>query len=123
MVEMRGHVRDREAQIEKEFERVAARWASPGSRCVIGRSHAPRPSREWGISLLTGGRLPREPGLFHAGDISLASNRGRVVHAHISNVFQDIVAYRSGVEFVEPPDHVSQATAGFLDAIEAKRRE
>ena len=33
--------------------------------------------------------------------------KGRIAHCHISDVDQDIVVYRSGVEFVEPPERVA----------------
>jgi hypothetical protein len=78
-----------------------------------------------GVQVETG--FPLHLDSLHDIKISLGSRsvvvKGRVVHSRISAVFQDIVAYRSSMEFVEPPDHVSQATAGFFDAIEAKRRE
>src|SRR6187431_3763341 len=32
--------------------------------------------------------------------------KGRVVHCHISDMDQEIVLYRSGVEFVEPSERV-----------------
>lgn len=47
--------------------------------------------------------------------------KGRVVHSHITDVDQDIVTYRTGVEFVEPPDHAVQALAHFLDTVRATR--
>ena len=40
--------------------------------------------------------------------------KGRVVHSSISDVNQDVVTYRSGVEFVEPSGHVSAAIADFV---------
>src|SRR3954468_24306831 len=43
--------------------------------------------------------------------------KGRVVHSRISDVDQDIVTYRNGMEFVEASDRVSAAIAEFLDAI------
>jgi hypothetical protein len=54
------------------------------------------------------------------GDRSIVV-KGRVVHSHISDVDQDIVTYRSGVEFVEPSERVVQAIAGFLDDVKATR--
>ncbi len=43
--------------------------------------------------------------------------KGRVAHSRISDVDQDIVTYRSGVEFIEPSDRVQAAIAHFVDEI------
>ena len=48
--------------------------------------------------------------------------KGRVVHCRITDVFQDVVTYRSGFEFIEPPERVGEVIAGFLDSIKAGRR-
>src|SRR5918999_3567618 len=53
------------------------------------------------------------------GDHSLVI-KGRVVHSRISDVDQDIVTYRSGLEFVELSDRVADAIAGFLEDIRDK---
>ena len=47
--------------------------------------------------------------------------KGRVVHCRISDVDQDVVTYRSGLEFVETSNRVSAVIAGFLDALKAHR--
>jgi hypothetical protein len=47
--------------------------------------------------------------------------KGRVVHCRISDVDQDIVTYRSGLEFVEPSERVSGAIDEFLDSVKADR--
>ena len=47
--------------------------------------------------------------------------KGRVVHAHISDVDQDIVTYKTGIEFVEPTEHAVTAIAEFLDAVKTTR--
>jgi hypothetical protein len=47
--------------------------------------------------------------------------KGRVVHSQIADVDQDVVTYRSGVEFVEPSEHVAAAIAQFLDSIRVHR--
>ena len=47
--------------------------------------------------------------------------KGRVVHAHISDVDQDTVVYRTGVEFVEPSAPVAAAIAEFLETMKAGR--
>ena len=48
--------------------------------------------------------------------------KGRVVHSHISDVDANLVAYHSGIEFVETPHHVQDAITAFLDAIRSARR-
>ena len=54
------------------------------------------------------------------GDRSLVI-KGRVVHSRISDVDQDIVTYRSGLEFVDLSERVAEAITGFLQAIRARR--
>jgi hypothetical protein len=47
--------------------------------------------------------------------------KGRVVHSRISDVDQDVVRYRNGIEFVEPSDRVSTAIKEFLEAVRTYR--
>jgi len=55
------------------------------------------------------------------GDSSIIL-KGRVAHCSISDVDQEVVLYRSGVEFVEPPDRVASVIAHFIEAITNGRR-
>jgi hypothetical protein len=55
------------------------------------------------------------------GDRSIVI-KGRVAHCSISDVDQEAVLYRSGIEFVEPPERVAGVIAGFIDAITNGRR-
>jgi c-di-GMP-binding flagellar brake protein YcgR len=48
--------------------------------------------------------------------------KGRVAHCRISDVDQEIVHYRSGVEFIELSDRIKEAIVHFIDAIKAGRR-
>jgi c-di-GMP-binding flagellar brake protein YcgR len=48
--------------------------------------------------------------------------KGRVAHCRISDVDQEIVHYRSGVEFIEPSDRIREAIVHFIEAIKAGRR-
>lgn len=48
--------------------------------------------------------------------------KGRVAHCSISDVDQEVVLYRSGIEFIEPPDRVATVIAHFIDAITNGRR-
>ena len=55
------------------------------------------------------------------GDRSIVV-KGRVAHCSISDVDQETVLYRSGVEFVEPSDRVLAVVADFLEALKSGRR-
>jgi hypothetical protein len=48
--------------------------------------------------------------------------KGRVVHCSISDVDQEVVVYRSGVEFIDPPDRIASAVFDFIDAVKSGRR-
>ena len=48
--------------------------------------------------------------------------KGRVAHCSITDVDQELVIYRSGIEFVEPPDRVYSVIAEFIEAIMSGRR-
>ena len=50
------------------------------------------------------------------GEVSVVV-KGRIAHSRISDVDQDIIMYRSGVEFVEPSDRVLDAITHFVDAL------
>lgn len=47
--------------------------------------------------------------------------KGRVVHCRISDVDQDIVTYRSGLEFIEPSERVSAVIDEFLESVKTDR--
>ncbi len=48
--------------------------------------------------------------------------KGRVAHCRISDVDQEIVHYRSGIEFIEPSDRIHEVIVEFIEAIKAGRR-
>jgi PilZ domain-containing protein len=48
--------------------------------------------------------------------------KGRVAHCSISDVDQELVLYRSGIQFIEPSEHVAAVINEFLDAVQAGRR-
>lgn len=54
------------------------------------------------------------------GDASVIL-KGRVVHSRISDVDQDVVTYRTGLEFVEPSERVAIVIAQFLDEVKGSR--
>ena len=48
--------------------------------------------------------------------------KGRVAHCRISDVDQEIVRYRSGIEFIEPSERVTEVITEFINAIREGRR-
>jgi hypothetical protein len=48
--------------------------------------------------------------------------KARVAHCSICDVDQELVTYRSGVEFVEPSERVFGVISSFIDAIKDGRR-
>jgi hypothetical protein len=48
--------------------------------------------------------------------------KGRVVHSQIADVDDETLVYWSGIEFVEPSEHVSIAIAEFLASVHPDRR-
>jgi hypothetical protein len=48
--------------------------------------------------------------------------KGRVAHCRISDVEQEIVHYRSGLEFIEPSDRIREVIKEFIQAIRAGRK-
>ena len=47
--------------------------------------------------------------------------KGRVAHCKITDVEQELVRYLSGIEFIEPSEHVAAVIADFLNAIQTGR--
>jgi hypothetical protein len=70
-------------------------------------------------------RFPLQLDSLHDLRLTLGSKsivvKGRVVHSRISDVDQDIVTYRTGMEFVEMSERVAAAVAAFLDAVKTTR--
>ncbi len=50
------------------------------------------------------------------GDRSIVL-KGRVAHSRISDVDQDIVTYRTGIEFIEPSERVTSVIADFIELL------
>ena len=55
------------------------------------------------------------------GDRSIVV-KGRIVHCSITDVEQDVVSYRSGVEFVEPSEQALAVISDFIGAVRDGRR-
>jgi hypothetical protein len=48
--------------------------------------------------------------------------KGRVAHCSISDVDQELVTYRSGIEFVEPSERIAAVISDFIGAVKDGRR-
>jgi hypothetical protein len=70
-------------------------------------------------------RFPLHLNSLHDLRITLGTHsvvlKGRVVHSRISDVDQDVVTYRTGMEFVEPSERVAAAIEEFLASVKASR--
>jgi hypothetical protein len=77
-----------------------------------------------GAQVETGFRLQLDS--LHEFRLSLGDRsvvvKGRVVHCSISDVDQEVVLYKSGIEFIEPADRISSVVIDFIDAVRAGRR-
>jgi len=80
------------------------------------------PIEIWEVSrggMLVETRFPLQLDSLHDFRLTLGAQavvvKGRVVHSSIGEVAHDALAYRSGVEFVEPSDEVAAAIARFAD--------
>jgi hypothetical protein len=47
--------------------------------------------------------------------------KGRIAHCHIGDLEEELVLYRSGIEFVEPSQHAGSAIAEFVEALKNSR--
>ena len=47
--------------------------------------------------------------------------KGRIAHSQIGELKEGVVIYRTGVEFVEPSDHVQAAIDVFVEALKLTR--
>jgi hypothetical protein len=73
-----------------------------------------------GMQVETG--FPLQLDSLHDFRLTLAGGRsvvvkGRVAHSRISDVDQDVVRYRSGVEFIEPSERVAAVIAEFIELL------
>jgi hypothetical protein len=48
--------------------------------------------------------------------------KGRVAHCHIGDLEEERVGYRTGIEFIDPPEHVRSAIKDFVSTLKAARR-
>ena len=76
--------------------------------------------------ILVDTRFPMQLNSLHAVRLTLGEQsivvKGRVAHCRISDVDQDIVTYRSGLEFIELSERTEAVILEFLEAIRTSRR-
>jgi hypothetical protein len=48
--------------------------------------------------------------------------KGRVAHCSITDVEQELVVYKSGIEFIEPSGRVTSVIHDFIEAVQTGRR-
>jgi PilZ domain len=55
------------------------------------------------------------------GELSVVV-KGRIAHCHIGDLDEERVGYRTGIEFVDPPEHARQAIMEFVETLKAQRK-
>jgi len=48
--------------------------------------------------------------------------KGRVAHCSITDVEQELVVYKTGIEFIEPSERVASVIHDFIEAVQTGRR-
>src|SRR4030095_1866612 len=106
------------ASDKRDSERVELLGALHGEVMVFQPS-AVRQMSHGGMQVETGFPLPLDS--LHdfrltLGELSVVV-KGRIAHSRISDVDQDIITYRSGVEFIEPSERVAEGIQHFVVGI------
>ena len=107
---------------KRDGERVSMLGDIPGEIMVLEPMTVKELSRG-GATVET--RFPLQLNSLHDLRLMLGERsvvvKGRVVHSHICDVDQEIVMYRSGVEFVEPSERVATVIVEYLASVKADR--
>jgi hypothetical protein len=110
------------AQDKRETERVAILGELYGEMMVFQPMQIREISNS-GVTVET--RYPLQLNSLHELRLTLGHQsvvvKGRVVHSEISDVDQEIVTYRSGLELVEASEHAAAAISGFLETVKTSR--
>lgn len=106
----------------RHLERVPILGSLPGEITV----DAPMAVKELGLGGLTvETSFPLQLDSLHELRLSLGAVcvllRGRVVNSSITDVNQDVVIYRSGLEFVEMPERATAALDEYIASLKAGR--
>jgi hypothetical protein len=107
---------------KRDAERISMLGELPGEIMVFEPMLIREISRG-GTTIET--RFPLHLDSLHDLRLMLGGNpvvvKARVVHSRISEVDQEIVTYRTGMEFIEPPARVLDAISAFVDTVKAGR--
>lgn len=111
------------SQEKRESERIPILGELQGEVMVF-EPMAVKEIARGGVQVET--RMPLHLNSLHDVRLTLGERsvivKGRVVHCRISDVDQDVVTYRSGLEFIEPSERIEAAIEEFLESIKASRR-
>ena len=110
-------------QATRDSERIAILGELHGEVMVFQATTIKEISRG-GVQLETA--FPLHVDSLHEFRLSLGDRsvvvKGRVAHCSISDVDQEVLTYRSGVEFIELSERVFEVISDFIDAIKTGRR-
>ncbi|HUE88491.1 MAG TPA: PilZ domain-containing protein [Vicinamibacterales bacterium] len=97
---------------------------SLGGEVMVYQPTAIRQISTGGMQIETG--FPLQLDSLHDFRLTLGERsivvKGRVAHSRISDVDQDIVTYRSGIEFIEPSEGVASVIAEFIELLRQERQ-
>ena len=104
---------------KRDSERIELLGAL-GGEVMVFQPMLIRQISKGGMQVETG--FPLQLDSLHDFRLTLAGGRsvvvkGRVAHSRISDVDQDVVRYRSGVEFIEPSERVASVIAQFIELL------
>jgi hypothetical protein len=107
---------------KRSDERIELAGSLPGDVTVVQPTAIRQLSRN-GMQVESAFPLPIES--IHQFRLALGAQtivvQGRVVHSHVSDVEQDVVTYRSGIEFIELTAPVASAIAEFVETVKQAR--
>lgn len=108
---------------KRETERLDILGDLPGAAAVVQPVSIKQLSRG-GVLVET--PVPLQPNTLHEFRLALGDRsvivKGRVAHCRVSDVDQEQVRYRAGIEFVELPSAAADAIGRFIDDLKAGRR-
>jgi PilZ domain len=108
---------------KRETERLDILGELPGAAAVVQPVTIKQLSR--GGALLETA-VPLQPNSLHEFRLALGERsvivKGRVAHCRVSDVDQEHVRYRAGIEFVELPPATADAIGAFIEDLKAGRR-
>jgi hypothetical protein len=107
---------------KRDTERIELSGSLQGE-VMIYQPMAIRQMSKGGMQVETG--YPLQLDSLHDFRLSLGDRsiviKGRVAHSRISDVDQDVVIYRTGIEFIEPSERVSSVVSEFIEFLRLER--